>query len=129
MISYEISRNPLDVLYSCGHTTMRAYEQAAIAIGRVDAAGSLAPPGLREMLRLRCAAQYISDPSGGMIAQLVPDGERPNNVRAFADALRVGSARAPREIINPTQGPCLSIRPRWVVKTREPAQQTQATKL
>lgn len=73
---------------------MRAYEQAAIAMGRLDAAGSLAPPGLREMLRLRCAAQYISDPSGGMIAQLVPDGERPNNVRAFADALRVGSARA-----------------------------------
>ena len=73
---------------------MRAYEQAAIAMGRLDAAGSLATPGLREMLRLRCAAQYIADPMGGMIAQLVPDGERPNDVRAFADALRVGSARA-----------------------------------
>jgi hypothetical protein len=79
---------------SGGIDVIRTYEDASTAIGRLDAAGRLAPAGLRELLVLRCAATAVGATHSGMIALVRADGEGPASHRAYADALREGAARA-----------------------------------
>jgi len=74
--------------------TLRAYENAATAIGRLDAAGVLAPPGLSRLLVLRASATAHGASRDGMIALLRPDGEGDKGLRAFHAALLAGAARA-----------------------------------
>ena len=77
--------------------TVRAYEDAATAIGRLDAAACLAPRGLRELLVLRCIATATGASYLGMIALARSDGEgdEPGAPPArFARALREGAARS-----------------------------------
>ncbi|HVT41100.1 MAG TPA: hypothetical protein VHE78_18835 [Gemmatimonadaceae bacterium] len=81
-------------LHKAGAPTIRSYEDAATAIGRLDGTASLAPKGLRELLVLRC----IVTPSGasrrGMLALLHPDGDMDSPLRSYAAALRTGAASA-----------------------------------
>ena len=79
---------------SAGIDVIRSYEDASTAIGRLDAAGRLAPAGLRELLVLRCIATSLGTDRSGMIALVRPDGEGPASHRIYADALREGAARA-----------------------------------
>jgi hypothetical protein len=90
----EHDRSPFSALSSAGSDVIRAYEDAATAIGRLDATGRLASAGLQALLVLRC----IAAPSGalhtGMIALVRPDGEGDDLLRAYGNALRDGAARA-----------------------------------
>lgn len=82
---------------SSGGDAVRAYEDAATAIGRLDATAQLAEPGFRELLVLRCVATGIGISHQGMIALAVADGEGGEASVAggqFAAALRRGAARA-----------------------------------
>ncbi len=84
-------------LVSGGTAAIRAYEDAATAIGRLDAAACLADDGFRELLVLRCIATATGISYPGMIALARPDGEgdEPGVPPAgFAHALREGAARA-----------------------------------
>ena len=84
-------------LASSGGDTVRAYEDAATAIGRLDATAQLAEPGFRELLVLRCIATGAGISHQGMIALAVADGEGGQASAAggqFAGALRQGAARA-----------------------------------
>src|SRR5665213_747097 len=80
-----------------GTDTLRAYEDAATAIGRLDASACLADSGLRELLVLRCIATATSVSHIGMIALARSDGEgqalEPGTA-GFARALREGAARS-----------------------------------
>jgi hypothetical protein len=73
---------------------LRAYEDAATAIGRLDASARLAPPGLRELLILRCIATPDAVAHDRMIALVRDDGERDDPLRIYAAAVRDGAARA-----------------------------------
>jgi hypothetical protein len=81
-------------LAAAGGDAIRAYEDAATAIGRLDAAGKLAPGGLRELLVLRCIAAPIAAPLTGMIALARTNGEGDRRLRGYGDAVRDGAARA-----------------------------------
>ncbi len=81
-------------LAAAGLDTLRSYEDAATAVGRLDAAGSLAPPGLRRLLTLRCAVRSSGTGVNGMIALLRPDGEGEPADRSFLRALEAGAGRA-----------------------------------
>jgi hypothetical protein len=81
-------------LTSAGIDVIRSYEDASTAIGRLDAAGRLAPAGLRELLVLRCIATSIRADHSGMIALVRPDGEGPASHSIYTAALREGAARA-----------------------------------
>jgi hypothetical protein len=73
---------------------VRAYEDAATAIGRLDAAARLASDGLRELLVLRCIATPSGASATGMIALVRADGEGDAPLRGYGRALRDGAARA-----------------------------------
>jgi hypothetical protein len=81
-------------LSSAGIDVLRAYEDAATAIGRLDATARLASDGLRELLVLRCIATPTGASHSGMIALVRPDGEGDVALRAYAKAVRDGAARA-----------------------------------
>jgi hypothetical protein len=81
-------------LFAAGGDTIRCYEDAATAIGRLDAAATLAPAGLRELLVLRCIAMPTGATHSGMIALVRADGEGDESLRAYGVALRDGAARA-----------------------------------
>lgn len=81
-------------LTASGSDVIRAYEDAATAVGRLDAAARLAPAGLRELLVLRCIATPSHTTHAGMIALLVADGEGDASTRTYDRALRDGAARA-----------------------------------
>jgi hypothetical protein len=82
------------MLASAGIRGIRSYEDAASAIGRLDAAGRFAAAGLRELLVLRCIATPTRVPHTGMIALVRADGEGDDSLREFAAGLRQGAARA-----------------------------------
>lgn len=82
------------IFATAGIDALRAYEDAASAIGRLDASGRLAPPGLRELLVLRCIATPDGAPFEQMIALVHGDGERNDLFRIYAAAVRDGAARA-----------------------------------
>ena len=82
------------VLTGAGIDVLRAYEDAATAVGRLDASGRLASPGLRELLVLRCIATPDSASRDRMIALMHGDGEREDSLRIYATAVRDGAARA-----------------------------------
>ncbi|MFI5312364.1 MAG: hypothetical protein ACHQQ3_14085, partial [Gemmatimonadales bacterium] len=84
----------LDLIASSGADTIRAYEEAATAVGRLDATARLAGAEVQRLLVLRCAVQSFSAGRDGMIALLRPDGEGEPQVRAFLRALETGAARA-----------------------------------
>ena len=73
---------------------IRSYEDAATAIGRLDAAGQLAPAGLRELLTLRCAITPFGASSKGMIALMHGDGEWDRSLSSYERGLRSGAAAA-----------------------------------
>ena len=73
---------------------VRAYEDAASAVGRLDASARLAPAGFARLLTVRCAATPFRASHDRMIALLRPDGEGEPELRAFAEALRLGAGRA-----------------------------------
>jgi hypothetical protein len=84
-------------LASGGTAAIRAYEDAATAIGRLDAAACLADEGFRELLVLRCVATATGTSYPGMIALARLGGEGVESgapSAAFAHALRDGAARA-----------------------------------
>lgn len=82
------------LLTSLRAPTLWAYEDAATAIGRLDAAAGLAPRGLARLLAIRTSARAVGASRDGMIAVLRPDGEGAPAVRGFHDALLAGTARA-----------------------------------
>ena len=92
--SLEHSRSPFSALSSAGSDVVRAYEDAATAIGRLDATGRLASAGLQALLVLRCIAAPSGASHTGMIALVRPDGEGDDLLRAYGHALRDGAARA-----------------------------------
>jgi hypothetical protein len=77
-----------------GSPTTFAYEGAATAVGRLDAAGAIAPGGIQRLLVLRCVAQSVGASRDGMIALLRPDGEGDEAVRSYLHALQAGASRA-----------------------------------
>ena len=77
-----------------GIDVIRAYEDAATAIGRLDASARVAPAGLRELLVLRCIAAPTGADHSVMIALVRPDGEGADPFRSYASAVRTGAARA-----------------------------------
>lgn len=85
---------PFESLASTGIDTIRAYEDAATAIGRLDATAKLESDGLRELLVLRCIATPLGATHRGMIALVRADGEGEDALRAYGKALRTGAARA-----------------------------------
>jgi hypothetical protein len=89
-----IKNQPHQLLAATGTDTIRAYEDAATAVGRLDAAGALALSGLQRLLVLRCVAQSLGASRDGMIALLRPDGEGDQALRAYRDALHAGASRA-----------------------------------
>ncbi|MGH7490563.1 MAG: hypothetical protein ACREMY_33870, partial [bacterium] len=93
----EDNRSASEVLAAAGADTFRAYEDAATAIGRLDASAQLAEPGLRELLVLRCVATGTGESHRGMIALAVAGregGGLPDDKATFPSALRAGAARA-----------------------------------
>jgi hypothetical protein len=92
--SLKHDRSPSSALSSAGSDVVRAYEDAATAIGRLDATGRLASAGLQELLVLRCIAAPSGASHTGMIALVRPDGEGDGLLRAYGNALRDGAARA-----------------------------------
>src|ERR1017187_9389163 len=87
-------RFPSGILASAGSEVIAAYEDAASAIGRLDATGRLASEGLRELLVLRCIAAPDGASHTGMIALVRADGEGDESLRAYGAGLREGAARA-----------------------------------
>ncbi len=85
---------PLSMLAAGGPTVLRAYEDAATAIGRLDAAGSLSVGGMKELLVLRCSTSPFGSTREDMVALLRPDGRGHPDVRAHHRALQAGAARA-----------------------------------
>jgi hypothetical protein len=81
-------------LSSASLDVLRAYEDAATAIGRLDATAKLASDGLRELLVLRCIATPSRASHSGMIALVRSDGEGAAALRSYATAVRDGAARA-----------------------------------
>jgi hypothetical protein len=81
-------------LTATGIDVLRAYEDAATEIGRLDAAAKLATAGLRELLVLRCVATPAGAGHTGMIALARADGEGDESVRTYDAGLRAGAARA-----------------------------------
>jgi hypothetical protein len=84
-------------LASGGADTVRTYEDAATAIGRLDAAACLADSGLRELLVLRCIATATGSSYPGMIALARSGGEGEQSesaIAGFGRALREGAARS-----------------------------------
>lgn len=81
-------------LAAAGNDAIRAYEDAATAIGRLDATAKLAAPGLRELLVLRCIATPSRADHFAMIGLLRPEGEGDATLRAYGRGLREGAARA-----------------------------------
>ena len=81
-------------LANAGIDVIRSYEDAATAIGRLDATGRLASAGLRELLVLRCIATPDAASHDRMIALVREDGERDDPLRIYAEGLRHGAARA-----------------------------------
>jgi hypothetical protein len=84
-------------LVSGGTAAVRAYEDAATAIGRLDGAACLADDGFRELLVLRCIATATGTSYPAMIALARPNGEGDESAgppSVFAHALRDGAARA-----------------------------------
>ena len=84
-------------LISAGTDAIRAYEDAATAIGRLDAAACLADGGFRDLLVLRCIATATGSLYTEMIALARSHGEgeeSDSGVATFAAALREGAARA-----------------------------------
>jgi hypothetical protein len=82
---------------SGGTASIRAYEDAATAIGRLDAAACLADDGFRELLVLRCIATATGTSYPAMIAlaQSYREGDESAAPSVgFARALRDGAARA-----------------------------------
>jgi hypothetical protein len=66
---------------------LRALEEAALAVGRLDAAAGSAPSGLAELLALRCAAQAYGARRDGMIALLRPQGEGSRELHRILERL------------------------------------------
>ena len=83
-----------NVLAAAGILCVRNYEDAAAAIGQLDATGRFASAGLRELLVLRCIATPGRATHTGMIAQVRADGEGDDALGEYAIALRAGAARA-----------------------------------
>jgi hypothetical protein len=82
---------------SGGIAAVRAYEDAATAIGRLDAAACLADDGFRELLVLRCIATATGTSYPAMIALAQSSREGDESAApsiGFARALREGAARA-----------------------------------
>ncbi len=90
----ELLRSPSQVLGSAGIALLRSYEDAATAIGRLDAAAKLADSGFRELLVLRCIATPTAATLKGMIALVRPDGEGDDALLRYGAAVRSGAARA-----------------------------------
>ena len=90
----QVAASTRRILAESGTSTLRAYEQCATAIGRLDAAGSLAIASLRRLLVVRCAVRPMGATTDGMIALLRPDGEGDRALRDYHQALEMGSARA-----------------------------------
>jgi hypothetical protein len=86
--------NNANLLASAGIPGVRNYEDASTAIGRLDATGRFASPGLRELLVLRSIATPTRAAHTGMIAQVRADGEGDDALGEYAVALRAGAARA-----------------------------------
>src|SRR5665213_409708 len=84
----------VSTLALAGVEVLRAYEDAATAIGRLDASANLASGGLRELLVLRCIATPTGAPLTGMIALVRADGEGDDALHRYGNALRDGAARA-----------------------------------
>jgi hypothetical protein len=82
------------LLAEAGIQSVRNYEDASTAIGRLDATGRSASAGLRELLVLRCIATPARATRTGMIAQVRADGEGDGALGEYAIALRAGAARA-----------------------------------
>ncbi len=76
-----------------GPSALIAYEDAATAVGRLDAAGAAAPAGFAELLVLRCAVGPFAAGAGGVIELLCPPADR-GSLSAYLDALRDGARRA-----------------------------------
>jgi hypothetical protein len=87
-------KNPTSLLASAGSEVIRSYEDAATAIGRLDAAARLASSGERELLVLRCVATPVGATAKGMIALARADGEGDPSLLAYAKAVRDGAAKA-----------------------------------
>jgi hypothetical protein len=83
--------NPLS---AAGIEVLSAYEDAATAIGRLDATAKLAAPGFRELLVLRSIASPFKASHSRMIAIVRTDGEGDDALRTYSRALREGAARA-----------------------------------
>jgi hypothetical protein len=81
-------------LIAGGIDVIRSYEDAATAIGRLDASARAAPVGLRELLVLRCIAAPTGADQSVMIALVRSDGEGADSFRSYASAVRTGAARA-----------------------------------
>lgn len=82
------------MLVSAGIHGIRSYEDAASAIGRLDATGRFASAGLRELLVLRCIATPARAGHIRMIALVRADGEGDDSLREYAIALREAATRA-----------------------------------
>jgi hypothetical protein len=87
-------RNPTSLLSSAGSGVIRSYEDAATAVGRLDAAARLASSGERELLVLRCMATPVGATAKGMIALARADGEGDPSLLAYAKGVRDGAAKA-----------------------------------
>jgi hypothetical protein len=85
---------PTSLLSSAGSEVIRSYEDAATAIGRLDATARLASSGERELLVLRCVATPVGATANGMIALARSDGEGPPSLLAYRKAVRDGAAKA-----------------------------------
>ncbi len=85
----------LDVL---GSPFLRALERAALAVGRLDALGRSAEPGVRDLLALRCSVVAAGVPStacrDGIIALLRADGEGGDAASRLAAVFAEGAARS-----------------------------------
>jgi hypothetical protein len=86
--------SPTSLLASAGSEIIRSYEDAATAIGRLDASARLASSGERELLVLRCMATPVGATAKGMIALARADGEGDPSLLAYAKAVRDGAAKA-----------------------------------
>ncbi len=87
-------RNPTSLLLSARSGVIRSYEDAATAVGRLDAAARLASAGERELLVLRCMAMPVGATAKGMIALARADGEGDPSLLAYAKGVRDGAAKA-----------------------------------
>ena len=66
----------------------RSLEEAAFALGRLDASAALAPTGVAELLVLRCVSQAFGARREGMIALLRPESEGTTSLHRFLERLR-----------------------------------------